>query len=105
MERYKIINKNKEKEYFSIKLHDTTENLDFWIDCSIIDGYGNHENYKTEDLYIDWEFNQYIFDLYNENDLKAKAYQENGENIAEIQFFIDDKNDDLLRYFLESGEK
>lgn len=105
MERFKIINKNKEKEYFSIKLHDTKENFDFWIDCSIIDGYGNKENYKTEDLFIDWEFNQYIFDLYNENDLKAKAYQENGENIDEIQFFIDDKNDDLLRYFLESGEK
>ena len=47
MERYKIINKNKEKEYFSIKLHDTKENFDFWIDCSIIDGYGNIENYKT----------------------------------------------------------
>lgn len=26
MERFKIINKNKEKEYFSIKLHDTKEN-------------------------------------------------------------------------------
>ena len=105
MERYKIINKHIEKEDFSIKLHDTKENFDFWVDCSIIDGYGNRENYKTEDLFIDWEFNQYIFDLYNENDLKAKAYQENGENIDEIQFFIDDKNNNLLRYFLESGEK
>ena len=105
MERFKIIDKNREKEYFSIKLHDTKEHFDFWIDCSIIDGYGNRENYKTKDLYIDWEFNQYIFDLYNENDLKAKEWQENGENIDDLQYFIDDKNDGLLKYFVESGEK
>lgn len=105
MERFEIINKNKEKKYFSIKLHDTKENFDFWIDCSIIDGYGNRENYKTEDLFIDWEFNQYIFDLNNSIDLKAKELQENGDNIDDLQFFIDDKNDDLLKYFLESGEK
>lgn len=103
MERFKIINKNREKEYFSIKLYDTKENFDFWIDCSVIDGYGNRENYKTKDLYIDWEFNQYIFDLYNENDLKAKEWQENGENIDYLQEFIDEKNDDLLKYFLENG--
>ena len=105
MERFTIINKHKEKEYFSIKLHDKKDNFDFWIDCSIVDGYGNRENYKTDDLYIDWEFNQYIFYLYDENDIKAKTYQENGENIDDLQYFIDDKNDYLLTYFLESGDQ
>lgn len=100
MERFKIINKNKEKEYFSIKLHDKKENFDFWIDCSIIDGYGNRENYKTSDLYIDWEFNQYIFSLYDENDIKAKEWQENGDNIDDLQYFLDNINGDLLQYFL-----
>lgn len=100
MERFKIINKNKEKEYFSIKLHDKKENFDFWIDCSIIDGYGNRENYKTSDLYIDWEFNQYIFSLYDENDIKAKEWQENGDNIDDLQYFLDNINSDLLQYFL-----
>lgn len=104
-ERFKIIKKEKEKEYFSIKLHDKKENFTFWVDCSLIDGYGNRENYKTDDLYIDWEFNQYIFYLYDENDLKAKAYQENTDNIDEIQYFIDDNNDKLINYFLESEEK
>lgn len=100
MERFKIINKNKEKEYFSIKLHDIKENFDFWIDCSIIDGYGNRENYKTKDLFIDWEFNKYIFDLNNSIDLKAKEWQENGDNIDDLQYFLDDINGDLLQYFL-----
>lgn len=98
MERFKIINKNKEKEYFSIKLHDTKENFDFWIDCSLIDGYGKRTEYEKEkEIFIDWEFNQYIFNLYNSIDLKAKEYQENAENVDDITYFIDDKNDDIIK--------
>lgn len=108
MERFKILKIEKQKEdgesWLSILIGDKKEKISFWLDCGLIDGYGNKNNFKTEDLYIDWEFNQYIFNLYNENDLKAKEYQENGENIDYLQEFIDEKNDDLLKYFLESGE-
>ena len=61
-----------------------------------MDGYGNKENFKTDDLYIDWEFNQYIFFLNDENDLKIKNYQENCENIEKIDYFIDENNNNLI---------
>jgi len=105
MENIKILKINIEKDYFSILLHDETEKLDFWIDCGIMDGYGNKKDYKTQDLYIDWTFNQYIFDLNNEKDIAAKEYQENGENIDRIQDAIDKKNDEILNYIKKEGVK
>lgn len=99
MESYKILKIENFNDYISILIEDKKENVCFWIDCCKIDGYGNRNNYKTDDLYIDWEFNQYIFILDNEKDLKLKEYQENYNNIDKIQNFIDEKNDYLLKQF------
>ncbi len=96
MKDFKILKNENYDGGTSLLLHDNKNNFNFWIDCWIIDGYGNKKDFKTTDLYIDWEFNQYIFYLYDENDLKAKEYQENGENIDNIQYFIDDENDNIL---------
>ena len=96
MERFKIVKIQEHKEYISVYINDSKEDISFWLDCSLMDGFGNKDNFKTEDLYIDWEFNQYIFNLDNSIDIKAKEYQENGDNIDEIQYFLDEKNDELV---------
>ena len=96
MERFKIVKIQEHKEYISVYINDKKEDISFWLDCSLMDGYGNKYNFKTEDLYIDWEFNQYIFNTDNSIDIKAKEYQENGDNIDELQYFLDEKNDDLV---------
>ena len=96
MERFKIVKIQEHKEYISVYINDKKEDISFWLDCSLMDGFGNKEDFKTEDLYIDWEFNQYIFNLDNSIDIKAKEYQENGDNIDEIQYFLDEKNEDLV---------
>ena len=96
MERFKIVKFEKFDEYISVYINDKKEDISFWLDCSLMDGFGNKDNFKTEDLYIDWEFNQYIFNLDNSIDIKAKEYQENGDNIDEIQYFLDEKNDELV---------
>lgn len=96
MERFKILKIQEHKEYISVYINDKKEDISFWVDCSLMDGFGNKDNFKTEDLYIDWEFNQYIFNLDNSIDIKAKEYQENGDNIDEIQYFLDEKNDELV---------
>jgi len=96
MERFKIVKIQEHKEYISVYINDSKEDISFWLDCSLMDGFGNKDNFKTEDLYIDWEFNQYIFNLDNSIDIKAKEYQENGDNIDELQYFLDEKNDELV---------
>jgi hypothetical protein len=96
MERFKIVKIQEHKEYMSVYINDSKEDISFWVDCSLMDGYGNKDNFKTEDLYIDWEFNQYIFNTDNSIDIKAKEYQENGDNIDELQYFLDEKNDELV---------
>ena len=96
MERFKIVKIQEHKEYISVYINDKQEDISFWVDCSLMDGFGNKEDFKTEDLYIDWEFNQYIFNLDNSIDIKAKEYQENGDNIDELQYFLDEKNDELV---------
>lgn len=96
-----LIKINYNDNYFSILIHDKKENIKSWIDCSLIDGYGNSENFKTDELYLDWDFNQNIFHLYDENDLKIKKYQENITNIENIGNFIDEIERDLVKKFLE----
>ena len=104
MENLKIIKKEFEKNYFSILIHDAEKNVKIWIDCDLMDGYGNKDNFKTDELYIDWEFNQYIFFLNDENDLKIKEYQENCENIEKIDYFIDENNNNLIDEFIKESE-
>lgn len=84
------------EKWLSLKLHDKKEKQTFWIDCSLIDGYGNYKDFKTDDLYIDWQFNQYIFNLDYMEDMDAKEYQENYRNVENITDFIDEKNDYLV---------
>lgn len=83
--------------WISVNIYDKKIPFYFWIDCSLIDGFGNHKNFKTDDLYIDWDFNQYIFNLDNSNDIHAKKYQENPENTDNIQYLIDENNDYLVK--------
>lgn len=96
-----ILKKEYRKNDFSILLQD--DSIKIWLDCCLMDGYGNKSNYKTDDLYIDWEFNQYIFMTDNENDLKIKEYQENVDNIEKITEFIDEHNGELIKDFLKNG--
>ena len=93
--------KSNDEKWISLKLEDPEENEIFWIDCSLMDGYGNIKNFKTEDLFIDWSFNKYIFYLEYEEDVKAKLYQENAKNIEKITDFIDEKNDYLVNILKE----
>ena len=101
MESLKILSIEKFTEsgerWISVRIKDNRKKFIFWIDCSLIDGYGNRDpKFKTDDLYIDWDFNQYIFNLENEKDLQAKQYQENPENIDNIQYLIDENNNYLV---------
>jgi len=105
MERFNIkkIEKNQQngEKWISVYINDKKQNISYWIDCSLIDGYGNRRDFKTEDLYIDWDFNQYIFHLDNENDLKQQEYQQNVDNIDELQYFLDDENEYLVNILKE----
>lgn len=100
MERFKIIDKelmhNIDEEWLCVQIKDYQEKISFWIDCSLMDGYGNRKEFKTEDLYIDWDFNQYIFFTDDEEDCRQQDYQENGDNIDALQEFIDEKNEELV---------
>lgn len=103
MNRFILLKKDYRKNGFSLQLKDVEEDHIFWIDCWLIDGYGNTKDYKTTDLYIDWEFNQYIFNVYDEKDTNAQKYQENDNNINAIIDYIDEVNNDIISEFLKSG--
>lgn len=102
MERFKILKIQEHKAtrdttyYFSILLRDNLEHINFWLDCSIEEEEG--------EKYIDWEFNQYIFDIYNSIDIKAKEYQENSDNVEEIVYFIDCEKDNILKQLKERSD-
>ena len=96
MERFEIIKVKKFDVYTSIYINDKQEDISFWVDCWLTDGYGKRDNLQVGDLFIEWEFNQYIFNTDNSIDIKAKEYQENGDNIDELQYFLDEKNDELV---------
>ncbi len=100
MERFNIKKLSKDNNCGYALIRDNEKNIEFWIEYNLIDGYGNHINFKTEDLYADWEFNQYIFHLDYEQDIKAKLYQDNVENIEYLQEFIDENNDKLVNYII-----
>lgn len=91
MERFTILKleNHKQENYFSLRIKDTKENIDFWIDCSLE---------KDDDYtYIDWEYNAYIFYTDNDDDMRLKDYQDNWENNGdELQNFIDDKTEEII---------
>ena len=96
MKKYKILKKEFRKDDFSLLIHDEEINFKFWIDCFLMDGFGNKYDFKEEPNYIDWQFNQYIFNLTNFSDLKAKEYQENEKNLEDIQDFIDEIEKEIV---------
>ena len=91
MERFTILKleNHKQENYFSLRIKDTKENIDFWIDCSLA---------KDDDYtYINWEYNTYIFYTDNDDDMRLKDYQDNWENNGdELQNFIDDKTEEII---------
>lgn len=103
MERFKILKIKEHKAtkdndyYFNLLLKDNLEHINFWLDCSIEEEEG--------EKYIDWEFNQYIFSLYNSIDIKAKEYQENSDNVEDIIYFIDFEKDNILKQLKERSDK
>lgn len=88
---------------FSMLLQDG--DICFWVDCYFIDGYGNKTTYTSDDVFIDWDFNQYIFYIENENDVMIMKYQENQDNRDKIQDFIDEQNDELIELFRKAKER
>lgn len=85
------------KNDFSMLLQDG--DVCFWVDCYFIDGYGNNTTYTSDDVFIEWEFNQYIFCIENENDVMIMKYQEKQDNWDKIQNFIDEQNGELIELF------
>lgn len=88
----KVINNG----YFSILIEDKNEDIKLWIDCSLMDGYGNED--KNGD-FINWDFNKYIFWDEDEQDQKEKEYQENAEKVEDLIYFIDCKEQDLVNWY------
>lgn len=84
------------EKWISVQLKDKENKKVFWIDCSLIDGYGNYKDFKTEDLFIDWSFNQYIFDLDCIEDVDMKEYQEDFSNVENIDYFLQDHEQELV---------
>lgn len=79
--------------YVSLLLRDLKKEHDFWVDCSVMNGYGRHIDKEEfgltdDEYYLDWEFNQYIFFEYCVTDKYAKRYQENQDNIERVDDFI-----------------
>ena len=98
----KILKMEIEKDYFSILIEDQEENITFWIDCSLSDEYGKKDDNGN---FIDWEFNQYIFYDYNEQDQKAKEYQENSEKVEQLIYFIEENEQELVKKYKEERLK
>jgi hypothetical protein len=94
----KILKKeiHKKENYFSLLIEDEKNEIKFWIDCSLIDGYGKHDDNGD---YIDWEFNQYIFSNYSDEDARQKAYQEDGEKVEQLIYFIEEQEQDLVNWY------
>lgn len=87
---------HKKENYFSILIEDEKNNIKFWIDCSLIDGYGKHDDNGE---FINWEFNQYIFNNYSDEDARQKEYQEDGEKVEQLIYFIEEQEQDLVKWY------
>lgn len=100
-----IIKKENNKNYVSILLNDNKYNITFWIDTALMDGFGNKpkKNTSKDDLFVEWDFNQYIFNLDNSEDLRIKSYQEDEKTFENINDFIDEKNSKIVNYFIKEG--
>lgn len=78
---YKFIKEyreNIEGEGEWVSLLVSADGVELWIDC-----------HKADDDYWEWDFNQYIFDLYNSKDIEAKETQKKiYEDVENFDCFI-----------------
>lgn len=103
MNRFTILSIVKHDDcYGSAWIRDNDKGIRFWIDFSLMDGFGNKKDFKTDELYANWDFNEYIFLLDNENDLKLMNYQQNSDNLEALQEFIDENNEELVNTLKEA---
>lgn len=98
--------------YISARIRDDEQDHTFWVDLGIVDEFGKSkslEDIKTmKELYecfLEWEWNQYIFHLFDENDRKAMDYQGEENNMYNVDFFIDNNRDTLMSYFYEEWKR
>ena len=70
-----------------------------------IDVSNAEEEMFGDTLYLEWEWNQYIFNLDYEEDVFAQKYQEEQENIEGVDCFICDIQDTLMSYFYEEWKR
>lgn len=98
--------------YISARIRDDEQDITFWVDLGIVDEFGKSkslEDIKTmRELYecfLEWEWNQYIFHLCFVEDTRAKEYQEDENNMYNVDFFIDDNRDTLMTYFYEEWKR
>ena len=92
--------------YISAQIKDIENKHIFWVDIGLVDEMGKHidvsnaeEEMFGDTLYLEWEWNQYIFNLDYEEDVFAQKYQEEQENIEGVDCFIYDIQDTLMSYF------
>ena len=98
--------------YISAQIKDLENKHIFWVDIGLIDEMGKHidvsnveEEMFGDILYLEWEWNQYIFHLDYEKDVFAQKYQEDQENIDDVDCFISDIQDTLMSYFYEEWKR
>ena len=110
VEEHKSANYN--NYYISAQIKDLENKHIFWVDIGLVDEMGKHidvSNIEKEmfgdTLYLEWEWNQYIFNLDYEEDVFAQKYQEEQENIEGVDCFICDIQDTLMSYFYEEWKR
>ena len=98
--------------YISAQIKDIENKHIFWVDIGLVDEMGKHidvsnieEEMFGDTLYLEWEWNQYIFNLDYEEDVFAQKYQEEQENIDGVDCFISDIQDTLMSYFYEEWKR
>ena len=98
--------------YISAQIKDIENKHIFWVDIGLVDEMGKHidvsnieEEMFGDTLYLEWEWNQYIFNLDYEEDMFAQKYQEEQENIESVDCFISDIQDTLMNYFYEEWKR
>ena len=109
VEEHKSANYN--NYYISAQIKDLENKYIFWVDIGLVDEMGKHidvsnvEEMFGDTLYLEWEWNQYIFNLDYEEDVFAQKYQEEQENIEGVDCFISDIQDTLMSYFYEEWKR
>ena len=65
--------KGSEPNYFSVQVRDDSDGRKYWVDVWV------DENYHD----VDYDWNQYIFTLTDDDDVHRKEVQEDGDNFDE----------------------